>query len=120
MNIDKININEVPKASNQKNKVDSLSGDQDFCAVLKEYITENKNLTENSTENHNIDQIIKNKLLDSNYNSFNEVKLGKTSLQDISRDSKIELAKKRLNEGFYLRDEILAETSGQIIDSMGF
>ena len=119
MNIDKLNINEVNKTSQQQNKIDQPTNDQDFCDVLKRYISENKNYTENNTEPHNINKIIKDKLLDSNYNSFNEVKIGKSSLKDISRDAKIELAKKRLSEGFYLRNEILSETAGQIIDSIG-
>lgn len=119
MSVDKINNSNLLKSLEESNKSKEVGDVSKFKSMLSEYLNEYNKLSENPDNSEKLAGLIKDKLLDSGYNSFSEVKLDNNNLNLDIRSDKIELAKKRLKEGFYLQDEILAESAGQIIDSLG-
>lgn len=130
MSIDKVNnINPADKQDSLQSKIRQNSDNSDFMSMLHEFVQQNKTVhTEKIPEKpyENIQNV-------NNYSSYNQLKVNhldhKTANSllvkkildensDEDRQSKIENAKKRIDSGFYFREDIIQETAGKIIDSM--
>lgn len=130
MSID--NIKNIRSADNQEtvqNKVKNSSDPNEFINLLHDFVEQNKTVNGMDRSEKSFERIQNS----ANYSSYNQLKVNHIDRQtansqlvekivngssDEERLAKLEQVKNRLAAGFYLRDDIIDETAGKIVDSL--
>lgn len=122
------NIKNIDSGLNSKILSNNKS-DNKFSDLLKDYL--DKTTLETSSKPKHKDIVIEK---NNSFEAYNDLKINhlnpkkKNSILvetilaqgEIDREEKINLAKERIKSGFYLKDDIINQTSGKILDSLGF
>jgi len=126
------NIKNIRSADNQEtvqNKVKNSSDPNEFINLLHDFVEQNKTVNGMDRSEKSFERIQNS----ANYSSYNQLKVNHIDRQtansqlvekivngssDEERLAKLEQVKNRLAAGFYLRDDIIDETAGKIVDSL--
>ncbi len=118
------------QAKQNESKIANKENSEDFKKLLDQYIAESRELKGSSLPKGNTSPLV-NK--NSFYSSFNKLKVNhldksnenSTLVQKLlaqekegsSSKIKLEEIKQRLNDGFYLKEDVIEDLSGVIMDS---
>ena len=130
MSIKKIINTENKIQSDNQIKNGSVSGKESFKEILEQFVTCTKKKSESQKKLPDSVNIIS---INDTYNSFNALKINHLngnvknsslvenamSVVDGDRTEKLKLVRERIKEGFYLRDDVINDTAGKILDSLG-